>query len=166
VNDDPLRLAMKAELRDRRRRVRKTMPHEAREARSNAICARIVELPEWQDAKTVMLFVSMRTEVQTGPLFRGHDKRIAVPRMTVDRDEIEPCAFTGELEESGMLFEQPPRNAPSIAGGEIDLVVVPALAIDATGHRIGFGKGFYDRLLPRLPRAVRVGVLFDFETVA
>ena len=64
------------------------------------------------------------------------------------------------------MFQQPPLDAPLIAGDEVDLVIVPALAADDRGYRIGYGKGYYDRLLPRLPRAFRAAVIFDFELIA
>lgn len=169
--EDALRTAMKDEIRTRRRAVRRAMPHDARLARSSEITRRITELPEWERARTVLLFVSMRSEVQTGELVsraRAEDKRVAAPRMNATFDDLELVEWReGDgLEESGMMFLQPPASAPPIDGAEIDLAVVPALAVDARGHRIGFGKGFYDRLLPRLSRALRVAVIFDFERVA
>ena len=59
-----------------------------------------------------------------------------------------------------------PEVTRRLADAGADLVLVPALAVDARGHRIGFGKGFYDRLLPRLTNAFRVAVAFDFEQIA
>lgn len=168
---DQLRLGIKAEIRKRRRSVRGAMPHAARVARSETITKHVLALPEWQSARTVMAFVSMRTEVQTASLIeaaRGAQKRVAVPRMTPTFDELEVREWRAEeeLEESGMMFLQPPSCAPVVVEHEVDLVIVPALAADARGHRIGYGKGFYDRLLPRLTRATRVGVLFEHELVA
>ncbi len=162
---------MKAEIRTRRRAVRRAMPHDARLARSKAICARVAELPEWERAKTVLLFVSMRSEVQTGELAalaRASNKRVAAPRMNATFDELELAEWREDdpLEEGGMMFLQPPADAPPVDESEIDLAIVPALAVDPRGHRIGYGKGFYDRLLPRLSRALRVAVIFDFERVA
>lgn len=169
--EDQLRLGIKAEIRKRRRGVRGAMPHEAREARSAAITARVLELPEWQEARTVLAFVSMRTEVQTAGLVaaaRAAGKRVATTRMSPSYDELEVREWSAdvELEESGMMFLQPPKDAPRVDEREVDLVLVPALAVDGRGHRIGYGKGFYDRLLPRLTRACRVAVLFEFELVA
>lgn len=147
------------------------MPHEARLTRSAAITERVLALPEWQDARTVLAFVSMRTEVQTEALVeaaRAAGKRVAAPVMAASFDALDVREWRAEdeLEESGMMFRQPPAEAPDVAREEIDLVLVPALAVDGRGHRIGYGKGFYDRLLPRLPRARRVAVLFEFELVA
>lgn len=166
-----LRAGVKAEIRARRRAVRRALPTEAREARSRAICERVIALPEWARAKSVAAFVSMRTEVQTRLAVEAawaDGKSVATPRMAPSFDELELRAWREDtpLEESGMMFLQPPESADLVAPEAIDLVLVPALAVDDRGHRIGFGKGFYDRLLPRLTSASRVAVIFDFERVA
>ena len=168
-SDSNLRAAVKAEIRKRHRAIRRALPPEARERRSAAICERLQALEEWSGAKTVLAFASMPTEVQTqravSAAWRA-GKRVGAPAMSASRDELIVREWTADtvLEESGMRFMQPPSSAPAIEVGTIDFVLVPALAIDSRGHRIGFGKGFYDHLLPRL-RAVRAGLLFDFERV-
>lgn len=166
-----LRARIKQEIRTRRLAVRKALPREARWQRSEAICERLTALPEWSAAGTVLAFVSMRTEVQTAPAVErawAEGKRVATTRMnpTFDDVELRTWCHGDELEESGMMFMQPLSTTPVVPEDEVDLVIVPALAVDARGHRIGFGKGFYDRLLPRLARAVRVAVVFDFEIIA
>lgn len=67
------------------------------------------------------------------------------------------------LEEGGFGVPEPLPSADRIAPEDVDLVLVPALAVDPRGHRIGYGKGFYDRLLPTLVRALRCVVAFDFQ---
>lgn len=169
--EDALRAGVKDEIRARRRALRKAIPKEARHARSEAIATRVRALPEWGAARTVLAFVSMRTEVQTDTLVRAawsEGKRVATTRLTEDRDDLTLRAWNDgdELEESGMLFRQPLAGSVPVDESEVDLVLVPALAVDERGHRIGYGKGFYDRLLPRLTRALRVAIIFDFERIA
>ncbi len=167
-----IRAQVKAEIRTRRLATRRALPREANEKRSRAICERIMALPEWERARTVLAFVSMPREVQTRVAVEAAwtaGKQIATTRLSrSDPGALELCAWTRDtpLEESGMMFLQPPRESPLVADDAIDLVLVPALAVDARGHRIGFGKGFYDRLLPRLTNAFRVAVAFDFEQIA
>ncbi|MCC6874715.1 MAG: 5-formyltetrahydrofolate cyclo-ligase [Sandaracinaceae bacterium] len=166
-----VRVQVKAEIRKRRLQVRRAIPREAREARSRAITERVLALPEWRAARTIAAFVSMRTEVQTGGLVEeawARAARVGALRMTFERDDLELAEWRKDtaLEESGNLFVQPPRSAPSIALEEVDLVLVPALAVDPRGYRIGYGKGFYDRWLPRMTRALRVALVFDFEMIA
>lgn len=166
-----LRAQVKQEIRRRRLSLRRAMPMEARRARSAAITDRVCALPEWSSASAVLAFVSMPIEVQTGELVeraRAAEKRVAATRMNATFDDVELRLWPhdADLEESGLGFLQPPSDAPTIEEEEIDLVLVPALAVDDRGHRIGFGKGFYDRLLPRLTKATRVALVFDFERVA
>jgi 5-formyltetrahydrofolate cyclo-ligase len=67
----------------------------------------------------------------------------------------------------GFGFREPSLDDPEVAPGELDAIVVPALAADPRGHRIGYGAGYYDRTLPRFcPPAVSVAVVFDFQLVA
>jgi 5-formyltetrahydrofolate cyclo-ligase len=168
--EDALRRKVKAELRTRMRGVRKALPAEARAARSARIAERVIALDEWIAARTVMLFVSMPLEVDTGPLeraARAAGKRIAAPRMGEPGlevrawDEGMSVALTGRMQ-----VPEPPDTAPFVDASEIDLVVVPALALDDRGARIGYGAGLYDGLLPRLSRALRVGICFDFQRIA
>lgn len=165
-----LRARIKQEIRQRRLAVRKALPKEARRERSAKIAERVLALPEWASAKTVLAFVSMAREVQTGPIVErawAEGKRVATTRMNETFDDLELRAWAegDALEESGMMFMQPLAEAPPVPEDEVDLVLVPALAIDERGHRIGYGKGFYDRLLPRLGGARRVAVVFDFEII-
>lgn len=172
MDDDAyIRAQVKDEIRRRRRSLRRGFPTDARETRSQAIAARVLALPEWEAAQTVLAFVSMRTEVQTGGLVEAAwdaGKRVAAPCMNATFDDLvlREWARGAELEESGQRFLQPLRDAAPVADEDVDLVIVPALAVDPRGHRVGYGKGYYDRLLPRLERAFRVAVIFDFERIA
>src|SRR5690606_16334109 len=72
-----------------------------------------------------------------------------------------------QLVERGRSFREPPAHLPAAERGDIDLVVVPALAVCAAGYRLGYGSGFYDATLPDVcPPARVVVVAFDFQLVA
>jgi 5-formyltetrahydrofolate cyclo-ligase len=76
-------------------------------------------------------------------------------------------AEVADLAEHPLGFHEPAPDAPLAAPGELDVVVVPALAVDPRGHRIGYGAGYYDRALPKhAPPERRVAVAFDFQLVA
>jgi 5-formyltetrahydrofolate cyclo-ligase len=71
------------------------------------------------------------------------------------------------MQEQGLGFREPTPSDPEAAPGELDAIVVPALAVDPRGHRIGYGAGFYDRALARFaPPATAIAVGFDFQLVA
>ena len=171
LDEDAVRAQMKDEIRRRRRALRRALPGQARLARSNAIGRRVTDLAEWPAARTVLAFVSMRTEVQTSWVVArawSQSKRVGATRLRERDGELSLHRWDeGDvLEPSGMMFRQPTLDAAPIAEDDVDLVLVPALAVDHRGHRIGFGRGFYDRLLPRLSRALRVALVFDFERIA
>jgi len=170
---------MKAELRDRMRRVRKAIGDEGRKDRSAKIAAQVLALPEWKQAKTVALFVPMRTEVDV-TLLRdaalADGKAIAAPRMielpgddldVPPRLALELRSWDANIEpvESGKMVKEPPASAPLVPPETVDLVIVPALAIDPSGGRVGYGAGLYDRLLPKLTHAHRVAVAYEFQFV-
>jgi 5-formyltetrahydrofolate cyclo-ligase len=172
-----LRYRAKAELRKRARALRNSIPRESILARSAKIGASLTALPEVDAARTVALFwpIDGRNEVDLTPVdgrLRAAGKRVAYPavdpetRVMTFRFVDDPAS----LEEQGLGFREPDAAAPEAA--TLDVIVVPALQIDGTGHRIGYGAGFYDRALARFappataPGAITIGVAFDFQLIA
>lgn len=171
--EEGLRAHMKNELRARMRSLRKTLPKEAHIERGQKICANLCELTPLQGATVLATFVPMRSEplildfVQT-QLEQG--VRIVAPRLiSLSHSELELAELNtldvSALSESELGFMEPPHGAPVLLDTEIAAVLVPALAVDEHGYRLGYGRGFYDRLLPRLEHAVRVAVVYDFQLV-
>lgn len=160
--------AVKIELRDRMRRVRRALGEDARAARSAKIAERVLALDAWRAARVVALFVPMRTEIDVTILERAareDGKRIAAPRMIEDGCALELRAWEAEVApvESGRMVREPPETAPLVDPASVDLVVVPGLAFDERGARVGYGAGLYDGLLPKCTKATRVGVCLDFQ---
>jgi 5-formyltetrahydrofolate cyclo-ligase len=172
--DDAIRHKVKAELRKRLRGLRATTPADACAARSAKLVARLSALPAFAAARSVALFwpIVEKHEVDLRSLdvtLRGRGARVAYP--SIDPETRRMCfRFVDDvsvLVERGMGFCEPPAEAPECARGELDVVVVPAIAISPDGHRIGYGAGFYDRTLPTVaPPAVLVGVAYDFQLLA
>lgn len=168
-----LGLTMKAEVRKSMTRTRSMTPADLRAAASQAIAARVLALPEWMEAKTVALFkpIVRKGEVDTGALHEAAlaaGKRVAYPVIDGDSPLIEDCSMSfrfvddlGSFTDQGRGFPEPPRDGAVVS--ELDLILVPALAFDPTGYRLGYGAGLYDRSLPRFPSSKTVGVAFDFQ---
>ena len=92
---------------------------------------------------------------------------IALPRIdSEDGIVLHRWTSDGALVESADRILEPPRTNELVRNDDVDLVIVPALAVDARGHRIGSGHGYYDRFLPRLVRAHKVGFVYDFQLLA
>lgn len=168
-----LRPRAKALLRKRMRQLRGSLPPDARARRSAAITARVVALPCWQAARAVALYASMPDELDTRGLLddavaRGLDVALPVVgegrsltfRWLVRAGERHPTAM------SAYGIDEPTAEAPAVDLADIDVVIVPALAMDPRGHRLGFGRALYDNTLTLMPRAVRVAAVFAFQMIA
>jgi len=175
-SDEALRLLRpraKALLRKRMRQLRASLPAEARRVRSEAVTARVVALPCWQSARAVALFASMPDEFDTGGLLadalsRGLD--VALPVVGEDRvltfRWLVRSGTRYPTTMSAFGIDEPTDEAPAVELADIDVVIVPALAMDPRGHRLGFGRALYDNTLALLPRATRVATVFAFQMIA
>ena len=136
--------------------------------KSNTIQEKLFGMDEYRNANTVLFYVSTGSEVHTHGMIRAAlgEKRVAVPVSRPDFS-MEPALISsmGELQPGAMGILEP-RNPTFLPVGEIDLVLVPSVAFDASGNRIGYGKGYYDRFLPRVSRETPViGLAFEQQVV-
>jgi 5-formyltetrahydrofolate cyclo-ligase len=168
MDEELVRRQVKLELRKRMRGLRNTTPAAACAARSAKIVTRLLELGPIMKAKSAALFwpIEDKHEVDLRPLdaaLRARGVHIAYPSIDADDGSMTfRFAQPEELEERGFGFAEPSHDAGE--AGVLDVIVVPAIAIDPRGHRIGYGAGYYDRALPRFaPPAVTVGVAYEFQ---
>ncbi|MFO0669178.1 MAG: 5-formyltetrahydrofolate cyclo-ligase [Polyangiaceae bacterium] len=170
--EDFIRRKVKAELRKRMRGVRKAAPIEACLERSKKIVAALLAEPAVASARAVALFwpIEERHEVD----LRGLDASLRARGAQLFYPALDPetrvMTFrrvddVAVLAEAGFGFAEPPLDAPEAT--TLDVIVVPALAVDDRGHRLGYGAGFYDRTLPRFcPPAKAIVVAFDYQLIA
>jgi len=166
IAEQRLRYQAKEVLRGRMRSLRRVLNKDACDERSAKLCARLLELPEVAAAKTVVGFAAFGKEPRLALALRALDERGVVtglPRVEDENLTLHRYRDGEPLEESGYGITEPLQTAPRIETADIDVIVVPGLCFDGSGFRVGYGKGFYDRLLPTLPRALRVGICYDHE---
>ena len=172
--EDLLRRRVKAELRKRMRGLRHTTPASACAERSARIVERLAAMPELASARAVALFwpIVEKHEVDLRALdsaLRARGADVAYPSIDAATG-VMTFRFVEDiaaLEERGYGFREPPTSAREARADELSAVVVPAIVLDTSGHRVGYGAGYYDRTLPRFaPPAVTVGVAYDFQLVA
>jgi len=133
---------------------------------SDKITEKFLSLPQLRGAKSILLYYPYKNEVDTRPIIKAllQQGKYTVLLPKVSGDRIVPIkvsslnnlkkGYAGILEPSGE--ETDPKG--------IDIIVVPAVAFDRKGYRLGYGGGFYDRFLKNSP-ALKVGVAFDFQVV-
>lgn len=154
----------KRELRQQIRAAKKQhTPEELRE-QSEAVLRKLAAHPHFLAAEKVMLYASLPDEVQTLSFIEEwrHRKTIILP--TVVGDDIIPVQLAEDTVFAEGDFHIPePQNHPYT--GDFDLIVVPGMAFDREGHRLGRGKGYYDRFLAQHPQTPTIGLCFDFQLV-
>jgi 5-formyltetrahydrofolate cyclo-ligase len=170
AGEQALRVRAKAELRERLRAVRRVLPEAACATRSQALCERLIALPEFASARVVVGYAAYRKEADAQLALHAAEqagKNTGLVRVEPENALGVHRHRSGDaLAENAYGILEPAPDAPRIELGDIDLILVPGLAVDERGHRIGYGQGYYDRLLPRLPRAFKVAVAYDFQLLA
>jgi 5-formyltetrahydrofolate cyclo-ligase len=137
---------------------------------SAIIRQRIFQTPEWNDAHTVLIYASYKSEVDTTKLIKTaleNGKRVVLPVI----DERDHQIRISELKSFGDLapghfhgIHEPAKHLQKLIDpSEVELAVVPGIAFDRKGGRIGFGGGFFDKLLARMPRARRMGLAYSLQ---
>lgn len=152
----------KKTLRQQIRSLKKQHSQEELRTQSERILQRLAEHPRFLQAEKVMLYASLPDEVQTLEFIEiwRHQKTLILP--TVVGDDIIPVELAENVAFAEGDFHIPePQNNPYT--GEFDLIVVPGMAFDANGHRLGRGRGYYDRFLAQHPHVYTIGLCFDFQ---
>ena len=144
---------------------------------SAEICRRVVEQPWYQAARTVMWYLHCRSEVRTLPFVAAElnsGKHIVVPYCTVDAEGRKQLGLwhletLDELRPGMWNILEPPRQrwvepAKQFRPEKLDVVIVPGVAFDRQGGRLGNGAGYYDRLLPKVrPDTVLAAVCYEAQ---
>ncbi len=162
----------KAGLRTRMKAVLNSISVADHAANSMRACQRIAATDAWQQARTVLFFAPLPFEIDLTTLAgRGarEGKRVCVPRVDWETRTMHPALamdWRKDLlpDRHGLLNPRP--DAPAVALAELDLVLVPGLAFEPSGARLGRGGGFYDRLLADATlEATTIGVCFGVQVL-
>lgn len=149
--------------------VRDALPREAVAEMSQRICRHFSRLPLVENCHSVMIFLGFGSEVDTDYIIRWlwqENKRVLVPLCIPKTREmvIYPITDFVDLEPGYMGIREPKRDLPAAGKEEIDLVVVPAVAFDRRGYRVGYGGGYYDRFLAGMD-VPTVGLAFSCQMI-
>lgn len=146
-----------------------------RQRASRMVARRLCALPAFRRAKTVMVYLALPYELDTAAIIRRArrlGKRIVVPVSATKTRRIIPTLLRQRRRDDGAVqagpfgIAEPQRPHMTVSPNDIDLVVVPGVAFDRHGRRLGHGHGYYDRFLKRLPASVpRIGIGFTCQVV-
>jgi 5-formyltetrahydrofolate cyclo-ligase len=148
---------------------RDSLSREEKAEKDAAIRERFLSLPEFRDAKAILFFASFRSEVDTFHLIGRalkEGKRALLPKVEGDRLEIHEIFGLDELERGFMGIPEPTAGARKADINAADLVIMPGAAFDLSGGRLGYGKGYYDRMLAGLKKPVPlVALAYELQVV-
>jgi 5-formyltetrahydrofolate cyclo-ligase len=150
------------------KKVREAIPPEERTAAAERTEDRLFGMAALQSANTVLLFSSFGSEIPTDAIARRlqeGNRRVLLPFVEgpdMEAAELRP----GDPLVATRYGPREPAERVAVEPGEVDLAVVPGLAFDRLGYRVGYGGGHYDRYLARLgPHALKVGIAFHAQLV-
>lgn len=155
----------KKHLRQKYRALRDSFGEEFIENASDSVCEKLAKCQEFKDAKTVLLYYPTKNEISTLPIFElclKMGKTVAFPVCRNDNssllfrkinriDSLLPSSF-------GLL--EPSEDNEQIHPDKSAICIVPALAFSRNGHRLGYGRGFYDRFLTDF-EGVTIGICYS-----
>ena len=161
----------KQELRCEFLKIRRAAAPGQREQWNRRITDRFAAWPIYQQCRSVMFYVAMPDETATAGLIEDalhRGKQVYAPLLADQYGEMS-AAVIGSLQDLvtgkyGLKMPKPDSQV-LVDGGSIDLVVVPGVAFDRAGNRLGMGAGYYDRFFSRTRHSVRLGLAWECQVV-
>jgi 5-formyltetrahydrofolate cyclo-ligase len=161
----------KSDLRLAMRQAMGKKSEEMREVDSTRLCAKLKEQPFFQSARSILFFASLpEEEPDLWPLLNetlAGKQMVALPCFDADNQIYHPRRVTDvhvEILSGQFGIREPAPTCMAIPWEDLDLVLVPGVAFDVPGHRLGRGKGFYDRMLQNF-KGKKIGIAFDEQIV-
>ena len=141
--------------------------------KSNIIFHKLKEMDLYKNAHNVMLYISFNNEVTTNTIIEDlfhANKRVFIPVTVSETKELivsELLSLEEDLEIGNFGVLEPKKAClRPFSPKELDLIIVPGVAFDSRGYRIGYGAGYYDRFLPQVPNNVpKVSIAFDLQII-
>ncbi len=154
---------MKSQIRKQLIEKRNSISQSEAVAKSKIICDKLLKDPDYKKSKTIMFYISKGNEVHTNELIEKSlkTKKVIVPKII--KDGLICCEINSLSNMSQNCFGiMEPKDEIACDISSIDLIIVPGIAFDKSGHRIGFGKGYYDKLLKNA-KCKKIALAYDFQ---
>lgn len=157
---------MKNEIRQINKQKRASMNEEDVKKKSSDAAKLFLSSPQYKNSKCIMLYMPLGNETDTKDILQSalsDNKKIVYPVTDAERGVITPYEVSETTEfEKGAFSVLVPKNAEKADVKKIDVVIVPGIAFDKNGNRVGFGKGCYDKFLRNL-RVIKIGYCYEYQ---
>lgn len=154
---------------------RDELSSEERSRRSRMIMNRVLDMPRFQNAAIIFIYVDFRSEVATRPLISQmlkNGKKVVVPVTVLNENDLLPVSITdpeSELAPGYCSILEPIikiREKQKVSPDLIDIIFLPGSVFDERGGRMGYGGGYYDRFVSKkAPQATRIGLAYELQVV-
>ena len=158
----------KAELRTHIRQQKQSLSRKEILRRSEILCANVLQSAYYQNAKTIYGYLPFNQEVFTTPLLLQalkDGKQVALPKCHGRNMRFILTGDLSRIQHNRFGVPEPAADRP-VAADPRALVLVPGLAFDPQGYRVGYGGGYYDRFLAAEPDHPTIALCYDFQVVA
>ena len=155
--------ALRAEIKAKKRAMTEAQIEET----SRLLARQLFDHPAYRNAKSIFGYLSYNQEVRTWPILEraiADGKRVAVPKVYGDEMKFIYLEDLTQVEKGYSGIPEPIADGP-VAQDKTALVLMPGLAFDPQGHRIGYGGGFYDKFLSREPEHPTLALCYEFQMV-
>jgi len=161
---------MKNELKDKILAQRESLEEPIVKELSGQVVKNLSLLDQYRKSRMVMYYVSFKKEVQTHRLVDDafSMKKVVVPKIVagvIGKEIVPSLILSMDQLVEGYAGILEPMEALKVNYKNIDLVIVPGVVFDIRGHRIGYRHGHYDKFLKNVPKAIKIGLAYDFQMV-
>ena len=153
-------------LREKYLQQRLRMPSEEWKIKSDRICENIYNSSLFQNAKVILSYLSFKKEADLSLLHQQSKIRWGLPRCQGKNLSWHQWQWGDFLEKGTYNIPEPSIHSPLIDLTVVDLILVPCVMLDRFGYRLGYGGGYYDRMLVNYNHIPTIGIVFDFAYVS
>jgi len=154
----------KEELRKQISEKRKTLSDEFIAINSKEIARKLFSMDEYKDAETIYIYMDFKSEVSTKEIIEDallKGKRVAIPKVVNDEIEFYYINSINDVSIGNFGIREPISS--NLAQNELPLIIIPGVAFDKNRHRIGYGRGFYDKYLAKNKVVAKIALAFEFQ---
>lgn len=151
------------------KKLRENIDKDIYDLHSEMICEKLLKLKQYVNANSILAYYPINNEVDTLILLNHiiENKTLSLPKTDITTNSIQAKTITdlNRLKVGAYSIMEPKASCKNTDLDRIDLVIIPLVAFDKKCARLGYGGGYYDRLLSKMPHCMKIGLAFELQKV-